>query len=452
MKSIYLVGGVSLKGVLTYLDNLLKSDDIVVLGCSGGPDTMALLNILLGFRTKKNLRIVCAHVNHNIRPESAEELLFLKDYCKKNHVIFESMVISKYGDDNFHNEARNIRYHFFEELVFKYNASYLMTAHHGDDLIETILMRIVRGPTLVGYSGFAKEVKKDNYTLVRPLITVTKQDILDYLKALDVPYVLDASNSSSKYTRNRYRKEIIPFLKIEDSRVHEKFLKYSNTLLMYDKYINKITAGIISNVYDGNGSLNILEFKKLDEVLQNKIIYYILEKYYPDDLILIRDAHVDLIKKLIFSNKANARISLPNNIVVVKEYNNLLFSLETTLIDNYEIEISDYVKLPDGKAICIVSDNVKNDNNYCRLSASSVSFPLIVRTRRAGDRMAIKGSAGTKKIKDIFIDAKVPKSKRDLWPIVTDSTGKIVWVPGLKKSKFDIPKDKKCDIILRYCE
>ena len=161
----------------------LKSDDVVVIGVSGGPDSMALLYILNEFKNKIGFKIVCAHVNHNKRLESEYEKESLEKYCKDNNIIFEYIKIESWGDDNFHNEARTVRYNFFEELVENYGAKYLLTAHQGDDLIETILMRIVRGSTLKGYSGFSKIVDKGTYKIIRPLINVTKDEILEYYKS-----------------------------------------------------------------------------------------------------------------------------------------------------------------------------------------------------------------------------------------------------------------------------
>ena len=155
-------------------------NDIVVIGVSGGPDSMALLYIMNEFKKSLGLKIICAHINHNVRKESDQEKIDLENYCKKNNIIFEYIKVNQWGDDNFHNEARTIRYSFFDELIENYDAKYLMTAHHGDDLIETILMRIVRGSTLKGYSGFSRIVDKGKYTIVRPLLTLTKDDILAF--------------------------------------------------------------------------------------------------------------------------------------------------------------------------------------------------------------------------------------------------------------------------------
>ena len=132
------------------------------------------------------------------------------------------------------------------------------------------------------------------------------------------------------------------------------------------------------------------------------------------------------------------------------EYGFIFFERETNQIDSYEIELLDYANLPNGKNIKKVSESTNNSNFYCRLNLDDVVLPLSVRTRKSGDRMKIKGLNGSKKIKDIFIDSKIPMRQRDLWPVVVDACGKIVWLPGLKKSKFDVPKGKNCDIILKY--
>ncbi len=433
-------------------NNLFKTvneEDTVVLGCSGGPDSMALFDLLLKLKKEKNIKIICAHVNHKQRRESDDEEKWLEGFCKRKKVVFEKMSINNYGDDNFHNEARNIRYNFFESLVKKYDAKYLITAHHGDDLIETILMRIVRGSTLRGYSGFSDKVKKNGYTILRPFVIMTKAEIEEYCKKNNIHYAVDKSNFSDKYTRNRYRRNVLPFLKEEEKNVHLKFLKYSKIIESCSNYLDKVESEIIKDVFNDK-KIDILKFKKIDNVVQNGILNKILEEYYEDDLILISDIHTDLIKDLINSRKSNAVIYLPNEVKVIKSYGYVHFEKETDLIDSYEIELSDYANLPNGKNIEKIDESSNNSNYYCRLNLSDIELPLIVRTRKYGDRMKVKGLNGTKKIKDIFINSKIPLRQRDLWPVVTDSAGKIVWIPGLKKSKFDIPKDKSCDIILKY--
>ncbi len=426
-----------------------RQNDRIVIGCSSGPDSMALVDMLLKIRDKYNLFLVIAHVNHNVRKESYEEAEFLKDYCFINKLLFESMIIEEYGDDNFHNEARNIRYNFFENLVHKYDANYLMTAHHGDDLIETVMMRIVRGSNLNGYAGFRNIVDMDGYKIVRPLINYTKKELEEYDQENEVKYYIDSSNDKDKYTRNRYRKYLLPFLKQEEMDVHLKFLKFSNFLNDASKFIEKVRDKTIKRVMEDEKIL-IDRFLEEDQFIQKEILYYLLSEFYQDDLILVGDKHIEIILDLINSRKSNSFINLPNDVIAKKNYNYFLLTRQTKIISSYEIEFDNYVLLPNNHYIEKISDISDNSNNICRLDSDDITLPLIVRSRRMGDKIKVKGLNGTKKVKDIFIDKKMSLANRDIWPIVLDSKGEVVWIPGIKKSKFDKKKTEKYDIILKY--
>ena len=427
----------------------LSVGDTIVVGVSGGPDSMALLYILNEFKNKMDLNIICAHVNHNKRKESEQEKIDLENYCKKNNITFEYIKVTNWGDDNFHNEARSVRYNFFEELVYNYGAKYLMTAHQGDDLIETILMRIVRGSTLKGYSGFSRIVDKGDYKIIRPLITVTKDEILKFDEKNGIQYAIDESNNEDHYTRNRYRHTVLPFLKQEEPNIHKKFLKFSETLLKNSNYIDSVANKEFNKVFQ-NGNLDIDKFKSLDPVIQTKIIYNILEKIYGDDLLIGGNAHVDLIFGLISSNKSNSVVHLPNNVIVVKSYNELTFSYDDDVNDQYEIQIDEIVNLPNGKIIEKVDETNDTSNYTIKLNSKEVTLPLYVRNRRDGDKIKLKGLNAYKKVSEIFINEKIKTSDRNSWPVVLDSKEEIVWLPGLKKSNLDKKNTEEYDIILRY--
>ena len=407
----------------------LSVGDTIVVGVSGGPDSMALLYILNEFKNKMDLNIICAHVNHNKRKESEQEKIDLENYCKKNNITFEYIKVTNWGDDNFHNEARSVRYNFFEELVYNYGAKYLMTAHQGDDLIETILMRIVRGSTLKGYSGFSRIVDKGDYKIIRPLITVTKDEILKFDEKNGIQYAIDESNNEDHYTRNRYRHTVLPFLKQEEPNIHKKFLKFSETLLKNSNYIDSVANKEFNKVFQ-NGNLDIDKFKSLDPVIQTKIIYNILEKIYGDDLLIVGNAHVDLIFGLISSNKSNSVVHLPNNVIVVKSYNELTFSYDDDVNDQYEIQIDEIVNLPNGKIIEKVDETNDTSNYTIKLNSKEVTLPLYVRNRRDGDKIKLKGLNAYKKVSEIFINEKIKTSDRNSWPVVLDSKEEIVWLPG----------------------
>ena len=428
----------------------IKYGDSVVLGVSGGPDSMALLHLMTRLKKALDIEVVCAHVNHNTgRPGQFEEQKFVERFCKQNNIVFETLTIDDYGDDNFHNEAHSKRYNYFDKLVKQYNAKYLLTAHHGDDLIETILMRIVRGSTLRGYSGFSKVVKKNGYKIVRPLIQVTKEEILEYNKKNHIKYALDSSNFKDVYTRNRFRKYIVPQLKKEDINVHKKFYKFSKTLLEYNEFIDKLVNSKINEIYPNN-VLNIEKFKNEDKIIQQKVIYHILENTYQDDLMLITDKHVDILLDVIKSKRSNVKVHLPNGVQAIKSYDTLVLSTINREVNSYDIELNKFVNLPNGKNIEVITETKLTNNFVFRLDSKEISLPLHVRSRQNGDKILIKGMIGKKKINDVFIDCKIPMDERDKWPIVVDNDGLVVWLPGLKKTKFDKTIDEKYDIILKY--
>ena len=439
-----------MKEVKEYLENTLNDNSSVVIACSGGPDSMCLLKMVLDIKDNKNLEVICAHVNHKMRKESEEEAVFVKEYCKKHNAIFEYMEITNYDDDNFHNQARIKRYDFFKKLLKKYNADYLLTAHHGDDLIETILMRIVRGSNLKGFIGFKKESEFYDYKILRPLINVSKEEIEKYNHDNNIPYRVDKSNEKDKYTRNRYRHQILPFLKSEDKDVHKKFLKFSRELIKFDDFLANYMSNLLTEIIKDD-TLNISLFSKQDEFIQRKIIEYMIDIIQEDDLFYIEDKHIDLILDLLKSNKSNSRIVLPNGFVGEKNYNSFIIK-KVDQINDYCIKLEDEVKLVNGYKIFKTKNSQEKSNYVIRLNSEEIKLPLYVRNRKDGDKIRIKNLEGSKKIKDIFIDSKINLRDRNMWPVVVDSSDTIIWLPGLKKSEFDKKNKEKYDIIIRYEE
>ena len=206
---------------------------------------------------------------------------------------------------------------------------------------------------------------------------------------------------------------------------------------------------VINKVFK-QGVLDIEKFLELEKIIQTKIIYNILEKIYGDDLLIITDIHVNLIMNLIKSNKSNSLVHLPNNVIAIKAYNSLSFSFNEQSCEDYEIELGDVVNLPNGKNIETINYSDDTTNYTIRLNSKEVELPLYVRNRKNGDKIEVKGMLGSKKVNNIFTDDKISMKDRNLWPIVCDAKDNIVWIPGLKKSKFDKEKDEEYDIILKY--
>ena len=433
--------------VYEFLINKIKltKDSKIVIGVSTGPDSMCLLNILLNLQEKLKFLIIVAHVNHKKRVESDEEEQFLEDYCRKKNLILEKMILDNKYKGNFEAYARKERYSFFEELMHKYQANILMTAHHGDDLVETILMKLTRGSNLKGYQGISLITKKNNYQIIRPLLYVTKDDINKYLNDNNIPFFIDKTNNYDDYTRNRYRHHVLKFLKNENKDVHLKFLKFENRLEEANNYIEKNTLIAYNNCYR-DGCLNSNLFLQNDLFIRRLIIEKIFSSLY-DDLSFVTDKHVDLVINLINESKSNIEINLPKGIRVIKEYGLVKFKNTKSEIINYKIELKDGLTLENGMQFIIYSGD-SNGNDTMHINSKDVSLPLYVRNRKLGDIIALKGN-GHKKVKDIFIDCKVSKDERDSYPIVVDSKDEIIWIPKLKKSKYDVQNRENCDIIFK---
>lgn len=431
-----------MKDVLKFLDENINKEDILVVGCSGGPDSMCLLHIL---NTKFENKLVCVHINHNIREESTEELEFVKNYCEKNSIIFESCIFEKMQKVS-EASLRKKRYKFYEEVLKKYNSKYLLTAHHGDDLIETVLMRLTRGSNLKGYAGIELKSIKDDYVLLRPLLYITKEDIEEYNKLNKIEYVIDESNNTDKYTRNRYRHYILPELKKENKDVHLKYLKFNKELLEYHNYINNIVMNELNINLKGN-EYNLKEFYKYDKLIQRKIIEKLLSIMYPDDLNVINDKHVDIILDIV-KNKSNGEIKLPSDKLIRKSYDSILINPNKEEATEYDYIFENELQINKYRFLKI--NDTKDNSNYCiKINSNDIKLPIHIRNRKLGDKIKVKNLNGTKKVKDILINEKISLSERLNIPIVVDDNDNVLWIPGVKKSIFDKSKEENYDIIIK---
>ena len=432
-----------MKRELEFLEENITDNSKVIIACSGGPDSMCLLNLLIRLKTKKNLELIVAHVNHKLRSVSDNEAKMVEDYAKKNKVTFELQELdyqnAKFSEDDAHRK----RYKFFKSLIKKYKANYLVTAHHGDDLIETILMRIARGSNLNGYIGIKRITQNEDYVTLRPLLSTTKDEIIKYNESENIPYVIDESNDSLKYTRNRYRKNVLPFLKNEDEYIHLKYLKFSEELEEYDNFVNnyiKEKDFIVDNQIVINKITNESEF------IKRKTIELIVKNIQLNDYFNISDKQMNELLKLIYNS--NKSIDLNNNYIGINEYGYLKITKKQN--NEYQEIILDKDLEFLGFNFYYNCDNGNSSNNCIYLNSSEITLPLKLRTRCDGDKMQVL-NLGTKKINDIFIDNKINKELRSNYPILVDAKNNIIWLPSLKKSQFCKDKSEKYDIIIK-CE
>ncbi|MDD6323259.1 MAG: tRNA lysidine(34) synthetase TilS [Bacilli bacterium] len=431
--------------IIREIENKIEPNQTVIMATSGGPDSMALLSLLL--KTKNNLKIVCAHVNHKLRKESEAEAKMVQAYCQKNNIIFEYMEITNYKG-NTENYARKKRYQFFQSLIKKYNSKYLLTAHHGDDLTETILMRIIRGSSLKGYGAFPQITNQEGYKIYRPLITKTKEEILKYVQKNNIPYAVDKTNESEKFTRNRIRMHILPYLKKENKNIHLKFLNFSKTINETENYFENIIKEKLPQIYEDE-AINISKLRREKKLIQKKIISKILIEEYGENITKINENHLNQIINIINSNKPNQSLSLPLKKRFVKEYNKAYIK-KINQTKEYNYILNKEIIMANGHMIKIQGETTDNSNYTIKINSKEIKMPIHIRNKQPGDKITLKGLNKSKKIKEIFINEKIPKEKRNIWPVVTDDNGQIIWLPGLKKSKFDKSNNENYDIIMRY--
>ena len=432
-----------MKKIIEFLKTNLNKNTSLVVACSGGPDSMCLLDLVTKLKDELNLNIIVAHVNHKLRSESEEEANMVENYSKKNNLIFELLEITDYINGNFTEEdARKRRYKFFNEVIEKYNATTLLTAHHGDDLIETILMRLTRGSNLSGYIGIKETSQNENYKILRPLLSITKDEIIKYLKENNVPYRLDKTNEELKHTRNRYRHIVLPFLKKENPKVHEKYLKFSKELIEYDNFVNTY---ISNNKFIVDNSIVINKVSSETDFIKRKCLELLVKDIQSKDYFDISDEQMNNLMKLY--NQSNKSIDLNNNYIGINSYGKIYIKKKENKVFN-EIIFDKDTELEDFIFYYNAQDG-DNSNSCIYLDTSEILLPLKIRSILPGDKIKVKNLNGSKKISDIFIDNKVPKDKRSTYPILVDSQNTVLWVPNLKKSQFCKDKSKKYDIIIR---
>jgi tRNA(Ile)-lysidine synthase len=226
----------------------------IVIGVSGGPDSLALLHYLLAEKETQRLSLAVAHVDHMFRgQESYEDAMFVKEFCEQSAIPFEmtrvnvSEIMGSSGKSS-QIAAREVRYEFFLKIMEKYEYPFLALAHHGDDQIETMLMRFTRGSTGVARAGIPFSRPFEKGTIFRPFLGLERADVLDYCQRHNLSPRIDPSNEKSIYSRNRFRKEVIPFLKKENPHVHEHFQRFSDELKSDEIFLQELTVQRMNTV------------------------------------------------------------------------------------------------------------------------------------------------------------------------------------------------------------
>ncbi|MBM7588204.1 tRNA(Ile)-lysidine synthetase-like protein [Bacillus pakistanensis] len=445
-------------------NQLIEKGDKLLVGVSGGPDSLSLLHFLQHSKNEYGISIVAVHVDHMFRgQESYEDLKFVERVCDKYKIPFHYKRINisekmKHRKGSLQESARYFRYSFFQEVMASLNANKLVLGHHGDDQIETILMRLTRGSSGMSRAGIPVKRPFANGLVIRPLLSMNKNNIEEYCDIYGLDPRRDPSNNKNDYTRNRFRNKVLPFLKEENPLVHEQFQKFSKEILEDELFLQELTVKKLNNIWNKLGNkvtIDIILFNRMPLPLQRRAIHLILNYLYKDVPSSLTFVHTKEILEILHKSGPTITIDLPEGLKFTRSYQEGIFHFDS--LNNVEsfffvLEEDKEVVLPNQASIMVDHSRLPHydDLHVMKIKKESVSLPIIVRSRQPGDRMKLKGLNGTKKVKDIFIDEKVPLHLRDQWPIVQDSNGVILWIPGLKKSVLDTSEEAESIIILHY--
>ncbi|MGL6106368.1 tRNA lysidine(34) synthetase TilS [Romboutsia sp.] len=418
--------------------SLINNGDKIVIGVSGGPDSICLLHILNRLKEKFDIEIYAAHLNHQLRGiEAQKDALYVSQICEEMGVTYfiKSIDVAKYCNENslsIEEGARKLRYEMFDEIRLKTNSNKIAIGHNLNDQAETILMRVMRGTGLQGLRGI--EYIRDN-GIIRPLLDINRTEIENYCEENDLNPRIDKSNLESIYTRNKVRLELIPYMKDNfNTNVIESIVRMSNGLRHDSDYIEeeaKIKFKKICNLNSNDVEIKLKDYINLHIAIKTRIIRNSI-KHILGDTNFLDQKHIEDVIDLENQNKINKTIMLPRGVFAYRKQDIIL--LTTKEIVNKEIEFcynipsNGFVKIKELNLIIETQkmsidryNSLKNDKWSKGFDFNKVKGGLVVRNRKQGDKIKLAG--GTKKLKDLFIDLKIPREDRDKVPVMIDEQG-----------------------------
>ncbi len=383
--------------------------------------------------------------------------------------FFKRWPVKEQPTDGVEAAARAFRYAFFRDVLREQQATHLLTGHHGDDQIETILMRLVRGGQLESIAGIKEQRSFYGSQLTRPLLPYSKKMLYQYSQERSLVFFEDETNKSLNYTRNRYRHQIVPLLKKENSQVLTHFSEFSSDLqdviIVAKKEIEKNAASLCTEKTPFCWELDIHLFLTFEPAMKRQVMQALFNKLFKNEASEFGRKHQRQIIQLIENDKPNSQLDLPGNWIGKKVYQTFYFIKKQEQLPEKNkkiagtllLNLGEWLTLPSGERIGLFEATkekaaLNQTKQLIWLDPMSIQLPLNVRNRQPGDRMTLKGlKNGSKKVKDLFIDQKIPLNKREEALLVTDNKGEIIWLVEYKESRLSIvPETDKIHYILIY--
>jgi len=438
--------------------SMIQKGDSILIGLSGGPDSVCLSVILDELKDNFNLSLHALYVDHGLRPEEGrDEAAFCRRFCDGLGIDFhvESVMTKEHSEKkklNLQETARELRYEALERKAIEVDAVRIAIAHNADDQAETVLMRLIRGAGRRGLSGMSPV----RGGIIRPLIDIERKEIEAFLAEKNLSFMTDSSNLKKDYSRNWLRSEVIPLLKEQNPSVSDSINRTAEILREEEKYLQiattKTMMRLVTRKSDDSIELFLVPLLNIDRAILRRILRRALSEIGADRGIEL--VHIDDIIRLINENISGDMINLPKGIRAVKGYATLLLTREKPAgLETQKIEVPGEILL-DEKGLSLTSQLLDksieiNDRNTSVFDYDSLTSPLQVRMRREGDYFYPSGFGRRKKLQDFFVDEKVPRELRDSVPVVVCGED-IIWVAGYRADdRFTAKEGTKRFLVLK---
>ncbi|MCL4536460.1 MAG: tRNA lysidine(34) synthetase TilS [Nitrospirae bacterium] len=433
--------------------HMLAHGDHVLIGLSGGPDSVCLLTIINKLKHELGVHLSAAYIDHGLRPdETPYEIDFCRDLCNSLGMPFitRSIDVKSYVKEkklNKQEAARELRYRVLNEIAAETAANKIALGHNAGDQSETILMRLFRGTGPSGLSGIPP-VRRH---IIRPLIEVERIEIEKFLEDEGMGFVIDSSNLKHEYLRNKIRHLIIPAIKNINRDIIKTLSRTADIFRDEERYfeiiVTKTLMKLITRKTDKTIEIFLGPLEAMDTVILRRVLRRAIDE--TKGLHGISFIHIEEIMSLIKSGKSGDRIYLPKDIRVIKGYSTLILTSEKPArLGTYSIDSPGEIIVTESSVVLRSAtmgiDEVKDygDAQKCAvIDADKVHFPLIIRGRLHGDFFYPMGFGKRKKLQDYFVDEKIPRDERDAVPLLVCGNN-IVWVIGYRlDERYRVDKD-----------
>jgi tRNA(Ile)-lysidine synthase len=415
----------------------------ILVALSGGADSVALLHAMLALRKRFSYRLAAAHLNHGIRgAESDRDETFVRELCARCEI---DLLVERASDllsdtPNLEERARDARQAFFNAAADRIDADYIALAHHADDQAETVMMRLLRG---AGAAGLAAMAERGPGRIIRPMLDVTRAEVITYLGSVGEKFVNDSSNQSSAFMRNRIRTELMPMLERNYAPgLRGRLVQLAAEMRALDDFVSRAALRELEVSASVDG-LDLSRFAGLHPELQAEVIRQYL-KSVTGSLRRIERVHIDAIRDLCLEGPPNGSLDIPG-LRLVRQYTMLKMAPAPARPSaSFMVKLSaGSIEVPAAGFVFEMSTISRNAvsapaSKYEALfDEAEARGELSVRSFRKGDRIAPIGMSGHRKVKDIFIDHKLATGARATFPIV-EMKGAIAWIPGIVRGRVGL--------------